>query len=256
MLRHLLPLISDHEIYIEAFGGGGSLLLNGPVSDIEIYNDLDQSVVNFFRVLRDHGPELVRRVELTPRSRVEWLEASGTYNDDDLSDIERARRFYVHVRQSWCGMRTHWAGAPSLTESRRHASELRNRGPQLLEVAARLNHVIIEWLDFRDLLPKYDVPGAFWYLDPPYVSATRVSCGEYGEFEMSNEDHVDLCNLARQLCGKVMLSGYDNEIYASLLGDWKVLRFNMATHVGKTDVKTRREECAWLNRRAAIGAGV
>lgn len=254
MLTKLLPLISEHELYVEPFGGGAVVLVNKGRCSVEVYNDVDQTVVNFFRVLRDQPGELVRRIELTPRARWEWNDCTARHADEDLDDVERARMFYAHVYQSWCGMRKYWAGVPSFREPRRHRSELRNRASRLMEVARRFNRVVIEWLDFRDLLPKYDVPEAFFYCDPPYVKSSRVSPGVYGEFEMSDDDHRGLCHLLRQLCGKVMLSGYDNDIYRDLLGDWEVRRYDAASHVGKTETKDRREECVWLNRRAAIGA--
>jgi hypothetical protein len=59
----------DHKIYVEPYGGGASVLLRKPRSYSEVYNELDGDVVNVFRCLRDHGPELRRRLTLTPFAR-------------------------------------------------------------------------------------------------------------------------------------------------------------------------------------------
>lgn len=87
VVRHFPP----HRVYLEPFGGGASILLNKPRSELETYNDLDDQVVNFFRVLRERPAELVRALELTPWSRAEY-ELSHDPTEDAL---EAARRFFV-----------------------------------------------------------------------------------------------------------------------------------------------------------------
>src|ERR1019366_6851067 len=83
IISHFPP----HQIYVEPFGGGGSVLLRKSRCFAEIYNDLDGEIVNVFRVARDHGPELLRRMELTPFSRVEFFDSYEPTEDP----IEQAR---------------------------------------------------------------------------------------------------------------------------------------------------------------------
>ena len=81
-----------HQAYVEPFGGAASVLIRKPVSYAEIYNDLDHTVVNFFKVLRsDRAQELVEVLRLTPFSRVEFMEAYGESDDP----VERARRLVI-----------------------------------------------------------------------------------------------------------------------------------------------------------------
>jgi len=61
-----------HRIYVEPFGGGGSVLMRKPRSYGEVYNDAWGNVVNVFRVLRDHADEIERLLYLTPFSRDEF----------------------------------------------------------------------------------------------------------------------------------------------------------------------------------------
>ena len=80
MVKKLLKLIPEHKIYVEVFGGGASLLFAKEPSPIEIYNDIDEGLVNFFRVLRD--PEkfgkFYAKAVLTPYSRAEFYYCRDT----------------------------------------------------------------------------------------------------------------------------------------------------------------------------------
>lgn len=60
--------------YVEVFGGSGIILINKPPCQIETYNDLNSSVVNFFKVLRERPEELIEQIYLTPYSREEFFD--------------------------------------------------------------------------------------------------------------------------------------------------------------------------------------
>lgn len=81
ILRHLPP----HRVYVEPFGGGGSVLLQKPRSYAEVYNDLDGEIVNLFRVARERGEELAQAVELTPFARLDRNLAEDRW---ELTDID------------------------------------------------------------------------------------------------------------------------------------------------------------------------
>lgn len=102
-LDWLLPLLPRTHHYCEPFGGSAAVLLNREPSPVETYNDLDGEVVNFFRVLREQTEELVKAIALTPFSREEF-ELAVSPPDENISDLERARRFYVRARQARTGL--------------------------------------------------------------------------------------------------------------------------------------------------------
>lgn len=65
MVNKILPHFPEHssyKIYVEAFGGGASLLFAKEPSPIEIYNDLEQNVFSLFHVLSN--PELYEAFKL------------------------------------------------------------------------------------------------------------------------------------------------------------------------------------------------
>jgi DNA adenine methylase len=97
-LDWLLPLLSKTTHYCEPFGGSAAVLINKEPSPVETYNDIDGELVNFFRVLRDEKNELIRAITFTPFSRREF-ELAISQRTKELSNLERARRFFVRARQ-------------------------------------------------------------------------------------------------------------------------------------------------------------
>jgi DNA adenine methylase len=104
-LNWLLPLLPKTAHYCEPFGGSAAVLFNREPSEVETYNDIDGEVANFFRVLRDKKDELIYAIGMTPFSREEFKLAIETKNSDEsVSDVERARRFFVRARQVRTGL--------------------------------------------------------------------------------------------------------------------------------------------------------
>ena len=104
MVKKILTLFPAHHTYVEAFGGGASLLFTKKPSRVEVYNDIDSGLVGFFRVLRDR--EKFERfhewVQMTPYAREEYNHCLATWQDCE-DEVERAYRWYVVARQSFSG---------------------------------------------------------------------------------------------------------------------------------------------------------
>lgn len=261
----LLPLIPPHKTYVEPFGGGASLLFAKEPSPVEVYNDLDSGLVNFFRVLRD--PEKFARfyhlASFTPYSREEYAFCNSTWESCD-DEAERAYRWYVVARMSFSGAFGH-SWSRSITTSRRGMSESTSKWLSTLEMLPRIHErlmqVIIEHLDFREAIEKYDTPETCFYLDPPYVLEARRS-GGYSH-ELSADDHRDLVDLLLRITGKAVLSGYRNELYLPLEeAGWERVDIETACHAtGRTRVtgilgegsaraKQPRVESVWISPNA------
>ncbi len=215
MMPKLLPLIPSHRVYVEPFFGGGSLFFSKKPSLVEIINDLDHNLVNFFRVLRDEEqfPRFWRKAFFTPYCREEFSWCRDNLEVDD--PVERAWRFFLVARQAFGrnfrGKGTSWGFD---VNSPRTYHAFARCVDALPEVHARLRRVQVEQKDFRELIPCYDFPETFFYLDPPYVPETRTH-GKY-QCEMTAEDHAALVDLLLNLKGMAILSGYPGETYAPL----------------------------------------
>lgn len=237
-----------HRVYVEPFGGGGSVLLRKPRVNTEIYNDRDGDVVNLFRVIRDQLDDLRRALALTPYARDEYALLYAASDDP----VERARAL---VARSFMGMNSKGALEKSGFDTRVNpdsfVARLRSlvRVPdELAAVAARMMHVIIENEDAAKLIQRHDRPDCLFYLDPPYVMATRS--GAYYRHEMSDGDHRALLRLTQTLSGMVVVSGYRTELYDHELVGWT--RFEIDA---RTDGSAERTEVLWLNAAAASALG-
>jgi DNA adenine methylase len=215
----LAAMLPTHHTYIEAFGGGGSLLFTKPRATLEVYNDVDHGIVTFFRCLREAPEQLARLLRFTPYSREEFVFCRDSWEAVE-DDLERARRFYVRMRQAFgCSASKSWGhelnGAlAGGTRARSFAATV----DELERFAERLRGVQIEQLDWRELLARYDSPGACCYLDPPYHPQTRSRIGRnHGyRFELTEADHDELIATVLTLECSVLLSGYEHHSYRVL----------------------------------------
>lgn len=248
-LDWLLPLLPKCHHYCEPFSGSGAVLLNRSPSPIETYNDIDGDVVNFFRVLRDRSDELVRSIALTPFSREEYYRA--IYGDiKGVSDVERARRFYIRARQTRTGLAQtaslgRWANCKDT--SRAGMSGVVSRwlgGVEALDnIIRRLERVQIENRPAIDTIRIYDSPGTLFYCDPPYVHATRGDSKAYG-FEMSDDQHAAFAAVLTKIKGKAAVSGYRCKQMDKWFKGWR--RFDAPIKMSHA-VKQTRQESVWMN---------
>lgn len=249
-LEWLLPLLPTCHHYCEPFSGSAAILLNRAPSPIETYNDLDGEVVNFFRVLRDEKDRLVEAIGLTPFSREEFAIACKL--DDNLSDFERARRFYVRARQVRTGLAQtasvgRWANC--MNTSRKGMSGVISRWlgavEALPQIAARLIRVQIENRPASAVISLYDSKETLFYCDPPYVHVTRGDSKAYGH-EMSDAQHIELASILNAVKGKVAISNYDCELMDRLYPGPKWLKFRSPERTIHS-TKGKRAEVLWTN---------
>jgi DNA adenine methylase len=250
-LDWLLPLLPLLPHYCEPFAGSAAVLLNRDPVSVETYNDLDGEVVNFFRVLRNNQDELIRLISLTPFSREEYFTSiySGAA---DLSDIERARRFYVRARQTRTGLAQtaslgRWANCKNT--SRAGMSGVVSRwlgGVEALEgIARRLLRVQIENRPAAHVIALYDERNTLFYCDPPYLHATRGDSNAYA-YEMDEAQYQEFADLVNTVKGFVAVSGYDHPFMDELFHKKKWMKsFEGEKPIHST--KDVRQEILWTN---------
>lgn len=236
----VISLFPRHKIYVEPFGGAAGVLLNKAPSPLEVYNDLNSDLVNFFRVLRDKekAAELIRRLRLTPYAREEY---DSFYPMPEGDDIERARAMVcradmgIGIRMAVSESRSGFAA--DCKKIRKNAQVFVNHIEKMGGIAERFRSVVIEHKDALELIPRYDSPDTLWYLDPPY------NC-RYSFRYKAETDQKAMLDAIKKVRGYVVLSGYGNALYADELAGW-----HMETRPHNTFRNKRTKECLWLSPR-------
>ena len=249
----LIERFPVHRVYVEPFGGAANVLLRKPRSEVEVYNDVDDRVVNLFRVVRD--PEQFERLrlllDLTPYARAEFADLLELPTTDD--PVEKARRFFAVCRQARGGLgmsklsRNAWATSKrTRREMAEPVSKYLSAIEGLADVAARFRTVMIESKPAINLIQQYDGEDTFFYLDPPYMPETRHGnkAATYAH-EMTPEDHAALLDVLLAIKGKAMLSGYAAPLYDDKLKDWR--REELKTKAHMSNSGEERIEVIWFN---------
>jgi DNA adenine methylase len=250
-LNWLLPLLPACHHYCEPFAGSAAVLLNRAPSPVETYNDIDGDVANFFRVLRDQKESLIEAIGLTPFSREEFYRAvSVNGNARLLSDLERARLFFVRARQARTGLAQtaslgRWANCRDTSRAGMSGVVSRWLGSveALPDIALRLLRVQIENRPATEVIRLYDDKKTLFYCDPPYVHSTRGDCKAYG-FEMRDREHRDLARVLNACKGMAAVSGYRCDLMDELFVGWRI---HEAAAKLCHSIKKVRTEALWTN---------
>jgi DNA adenine methylase len=259
MVAKILPLFPPHTTYVEVFGGAASLLLAKKPSPVEVYNDVDGGLVNFFKVISDPDKfeKFHRKVALLPYSRELYYECVATW-EEQADPVEKAWRWYVVGRQSFGGLfGSSWGYGIGSSTAERWVGAIKS----LPDLHRRFQNVQVEHNDFRKVIPAYDSPNTFFYLDPPYVQATRKTAKVY-KHETTNKDHRRLVKMLLGIKGTAILSGYASDMYKPLEDagwvrkDWNTVCY-VAGHVKNSNLQgkgavlreQKRVESVWVSPR-------
>jgi len=227
--KYIVPLIpDDHKTYIEGFIGGAWVLFGKAPSETEVINDINGELANFWRVIKQRHEAFCKEMQYLFSSR----EIFSVLKDLDrcyLSEVVRAARFYYLNKNSFGARGINVGAGPG----RHRTINFEKLEANIEEVSRRISHVLIEQLDFRQLIKKYDRPETLFYLDPPYVD--YPGCYEH---DFTDRDHRDLAELLHGLKGRFILSYNNHPLIKQLYRGYKMK--NLDTRYSLNDKGNKR----------------
>lgn len=200
----ILNRLPEHRCFVEVFAGSAALLFaREEPAEIEVLNDVDGDLVNFFRVLKHHLVEFCNqfRFAIVSRQLWEWTKATPP---ETLTDIQRAARFFYLQKLGFGGKPTGRTFGYSPTAAPK--LNLVRLEEDLSAVHARLARVLIEQLTWESCLERYDRPTTLFFLDPPYFETA-----DYGQ-RWTADRYEAIAAAIAQLKGKAIVTVNDHPV--------------------------------------------
>ena len=197
LAKQVIEIFPKHATYVEAFAGGAQVLFHKEPSKVEVLNDLDGEIVNFFRVCQSHHEELVRYFRFVLVSRT-WFNLLRATDPASLTDIQRAARYLYLLKNCFASLVRNPVYHRNVVQPPGFNLE---RLPELLENAhKRLERVQIENAPYDEILTRFDRPTTLFYLDPPYWGRKLY------RYNFGTADFEKLAQVLGKVRGKFVLS--------------------------------------------------
>ena len=218
LARRIVQLIPPHRLYCEPFIGGGAVFFEKPKSEVEVINDTNREVINFYRIAQQDFTSLEKEVLITLHSRDAHRRARViNQNPDMFSDIKRAWAFWTLASQSFSSIvGSSWGYDKSVKTTSRKIHN--KRESFTVDYAIRLQEVQIECADALRIIESRDTPESFFYCDPPYFNSDMGHYDGYTEM-----DFEALLKLLSRIEGKFLLSSYPSALLERYVAEngWK-----------------------------------
>lgn len=217
--KSIIPLIPKGDCYVEVFGGAGWVLFGKESKDhkVEVYNDIDSELVNFFNVIKYRSDEFKEKLNLLLISREVFddLKFKDLY---DLSELDRAFRFWYLLKYSYGGRKNTLTDYNFGYSKVRKAPIIEEQIKLIEESYHRLRGVTVENLSYEILMKKYDGENTVFYLDPPYIVNSKC----YGKYEFTEEKHIELKKNLDNIKGKWILTVNNSDFFKELYKDYYI----------------------------------
>ena len=230
MAQHILPIIAPHKLYAEPFFGGGAIFFQKDPSEVEVINDTNREMINFYSVVKKDFVSLEKKIQITLHSRSMHRDANVIYSNPHMfNEIERAWAVWTLAAESFSSMLNGTWGydiAKNTTSKKIH----NKKESFTLDYAIRLQNVQIECTDALRIITSRDTKDSFFYCDPPYYNS---DCGHYDGYSV--EDFEALLAKLSKIEGKFLLSSYHSPILTEYMKKhgWMQREFEAKVSVNK-----------------------
>jgi DNA adenine methylase len=214
-LNDILPVVPEHNRYVEVFFGQGSVFFAKRKSHSNIINDLDHDVYNFFRVLQKYPDIFINEINQVPYSAEYFEKTRLSFKDKkiwaDMLDFDRAVNYFILLFTSFSSV----MNSGSLTRRESNWLKWADRLPEHIRLVA--NHLredtYITNFDFEKCIESFDDIDTFFFIDPPYTMAKK---GKYYRMNFDEQDHERLRDCLKKIKGKFLLTYDNNELIRKL----------------------------------------
>ena len=249
LAKTIIKLIPAHTAYVEPFFGGGAVFFAKEPAKIEIINDINDTIVNFYHVCKTQFPELQKRIAYTLHARAEYNKAAEILKDstDTYTPVERAWAVWVQSNTSFCRKILHGF---RVSAKQNLAKETANRISRFTDsICQMLQNTQIECRDALKIIQFYDTPDTFFYLDPPYPDTEQAFYKGY-----SADDFKNLLETLTHIKGKFLLSSFQYDYldtYTAKNG-WQQIAIQMNKDM--TNISTQAKKIEVLTANYLIGS--
>jgi len=212
----------EHTQYVEVFAGAIWVLLEKEPVKIEIINDINGDLINFYRVIQDKDKcnQLINKLYYLPKSReiFELFDKNIENSREELNDIDRATMFYYLLKLVFGGRFDRIKKSFCVPNDGRKNINYDKFPEEFLELHERFKNIYIENKDYKYILDKYDRTDGLFFLDPPYLDTTENNY----RVKFDINEYQELKNKLDNLKGKFILTCNDNSELRNLFKDYYI----------------------------------
>lgn len=226
--KTIIDMLPEHTCYVELFFGAGWVYFGKEPSKVEVVNDVDKELINLFKMIKYHGPEVERMLEHEFSGR-DIFEEYKNYTVERLTEIQRAVRFLYIITQSFAGKCGHYGYGTT-----RKPSQQIFMTETLKDIRERLFNTYVENLSFEKVIDKYDRENTVFFVDPPYFETAGYEA-EFGE-----KEHLLLLEKLKSLKGKFILTINDHPKVRAWYKDFNIKETEVLYSVSR-EIKARKK---------------
>lgn len=211
----LLKYFPEHKIYVEPFVGSGALLFNKDKSDVEVINDLDDNLIEAYKLLKVVSDDPNKyNIQSGIENIQKFVDRPQTTNENKL-----LKHLYTMCNTfSSKGYGKIYRG-----------KTLENKINKIGEYKDRIKDVKIFNQDYKTIINKYDSPNTFFFLDPPYEESGSL-------YKNSKFDYEELAGLLKNIKGYFMLTLNDSSNIRKLFKNFNIKGLTVKSRGGNVDI--------------------
>ncbi len=222
----IISLIPKHICYIEPFAGAAWVFFKKPESKVEVLNDLDNNIVNVYRIIQHHPEEFLKQFKTLFISR-RLFDLMKRHDDECLTDIHRAVKWFYLLKVAFGSQMN---GAFGYGTTRPANLNILDLEESIIQIHWRLARVTIENRSYSDIVERYDRSHTFFYLDPPYYGIKGY------RLNFEPDDFAALAGTLAGIKGRFLMSLNDHKEVRRIFGGFRLrpvtLRYSVARDPG------------------------